>query len=107
MSAIVPAPAGSWTSRTKALVTTSPGNRAVMSGSSSPEPFGLKGTASLADAVGLGAAIDYLDRVGMENIARREIDLLHYGTAALETVPGLRIIGTAREKVGVLSFVRS
>jgi len=63
------------------------------------------GTASLADAVGLGAAIDYLDRVGMENIARREIDLLHYGTAALETVPGLRIIGTAREKVGVLSFV--
>jgi cysteine desulfurase/selenocysteine lyase len=63
------------------------------------------GTASLADAVGLGAAIDYLDRVGMENITRREIDLLHCGTAALETVPGLRIIGTAREKVGVLSFV--
>jgi len=55
--------------------------------------------------VGLGAAIDYLDRAGMENIARREIELLHYGTAALETVPGLRIIGTAREKVGVLSFV--
>jgi cysteine desulfurase / selenocysteine lyase len=63
------------------------------------------GTGSLADAVGLGAAIDYLDRVGMENIARREIELLYYGTAALETVPGLRIIGTAREKVGVLSFV--
>jgi cysteine desulfurase / selenocysteine lyase len=63
------------------------------------------GTGSLADAVGLGAAIDYLDRVGMENVARREIELLHYGTAALNTVPGLRIIGTAREKVGVLSFV--
>jgi cysteine desulfurase/selenocysteine lyase len=63
------------------------------------------GTGSLGDAVGLGAAIDYLDRAGMENIARREIELLHYGTAALETVPGLRIIGTAREKVGVLSFV--
>ena len=63
------------------------------------------GTGSLGDAVGLGAAIDYLDRAGMENIACREIELLHYGTAALETVPGLRIIGTAREKVGVLSFV--
>jgi len=63
------------------------------------------GTGSLGDAVGLGAAIDYLDRAGMENITRREIELLHYGTAALETVPGLRIIGTAREKVGVLSFV--
>jgi len=63
------------------------------------------GTGSLGDAVGLGAAIDYLDRAGMENIARREIELLHYGTAALATVPGLRIIGTAREKVGVLSFV--
>ena len=63
------------------------------------------GTGSLGDAVGLGAAIDYLDRVGMENVARREIELLHYATAALETVPGLRIIGTAREKVGVLSFI--
>jgi len=44
-------------------------------------------TGSLGDAVGLGAAIDYLDRAGMENIARREIELLHYGTAALATVP--------------------
>jgi cysteine desulfurase/selenocysteine lyase len=63
------------------------------------------GTGNIADAVGLGAAIDYLDRVGMENVSRREADLLHYGTEGLRRVPGLRIIGTAREKAGVLSFV--
>jgi cysteine desulfurase/selenocysteine lyase len=63
------------------------------------------GTGSIADAVGLGAAIDYLDRVGMENIARHEQDLLAYGTRALRDIPGLRLIGTAREKAGVLSFV--
>ena len=63
------------------------------------------GTGSIADAVGLGAAIDYLDRIGMANISRYEHELLVYGTAALERVPGLRIIGTAVEKTGVLSFV--
>jgi cysteine desulfurase/selenocysteine lyase len=63
------------------------------------------GTGNIADAVGLGAAIDYLDRVGMANISRYEHELLAYGTAALERVPGLRIIGTAAEKAGVLSFV--
>ena len=63
------------------------------------------GTGNIADAVGLGAAIDYLDRVGMANISRYEHELLVYGTAALERVPGLRIIGTAAEKAGVLSFV--
>jgi cysteine desulfurase/selenocysteine lyase len=63
------------------------------------------GTGNIADAVGLGAAIDYLDRVGMVNISRYEDELLIYGTAALEQVPGLRIIGTAAEKAGVLSFV--
>jgi cysteine desulfurase/selenocysteine lyase len=63
------------------------------------------GTGNIADAVGLGAAIDYLDRAGMENVTRREAELLRYGTAALERVPGLRIIGRAREKAGVLSFV--
>src|ERR1035438_3731787 len=63
------------------------------------------GTGNIADAVGLGAAIDYLDRVGMENIPRRETELLHYATAALQDIPGLRIIGTAPEKAGVLSFV--
>ncbi len=63
------------------------------------------GTGTIADAVGLGAALDYLDEIGLENIARYEHELLEYGTAGLLTVPGLRLIGTAREKAGVLSFV--
>jgi cysteine desulfurase/selenocysteine lyase len=63
------------------------------------------GTGNIADAVGLGAAIDYLSRIGMANIAAHEHELLTYGTQALLTVPGLRLIGTAREKAGILSFV--
>jgi cysteine desulfurase / selenocysteine lyase len=63
------------------------------------------GTGNIADAVGLGAALDYLDRIGMENVARHEHELLEYGTKELLTVPGLRIIGTAAEKAGVMSFV--
>ena len=63
------------------------------------------GTGNIADAVGLGAALDYVDEIGMENIATYEHELLNYGTAKLLTVPGLRLIGTAREKAGVLSFV--
>ncbi len=62
------------------------------------------GTGNIADAVGLGAAIDYLDRIGMENISRYEHLLLEYATGLLNQVPGLRIYGTAREKAGVLSF---
>lgn len=63
------------------------------------------GTGNIADAVGLGAALDYVSEIGMENIAAYEHDLLNYGTAKLLTVPGLRMIGTAREKAGVMSFV--
>lgn len=63
------------------------------------------GTGNIADAVGLGAAIDYLDRAGIANVARHEHDLLVYATGALLQIPGLRIIGTAKEKAGVLSFV--
>jgi cysteine desulfurase/selenocysteine lyase len=63
------------------------------------------GTGNIADAVGLGAAIDYLSRIGMANIAAHEHELLAYGTQALLTIPGLRLIGTAREKAGILSFV--
>jgi cysteine desulfurase/selenocysteine lyase len=63
------------------------------------------GTGNIADAVGLGAALDYVEQVGMENIAAYEHELLNYGTAGLLTVPGLRLIGTAREKAGVMSFV--
>lgn len=63
------------------------------------------GTGNIADAVGLGAALDYVQRIGMVNIHRYEHDLLVYGTEQLQRIPGLHIIGTAREKAGVLSFV--
>jgi cysteine desulfurase/selenocysteine lyase len=63
------------------------------------------GTPNIADAVGLGAALDYVSEVGIESIARHEHELLTYATAMLNTVPGLRIIGTAAEKAGVISFV--
>ena len=63
------------------------------------------GTGNIADAVGLGAALDYLERIGLENVARYEHDLLEYGARRLAEVPRLRPIGTAREKAGVLSFV--
>ena len=62
------------------------------------------GTGNIADAVGLGAAIDYLDRVGMANVSRHEHVLLTYATEGLQRIPGLHIIGTAKEKAGVLSF---
>jgi cysteine desulfurase / selenocysteine lyase len=69
-----------------------------------PERFEA-GTGNIADAVGLGAALDYVEQIGMESIAAYEHELLDYGTAGLLTVPGLRLIGTAREKAGVMSFV--
>jgi cysteine desulfurase/selenocysteine lyase len=72
----------------------------------SPPPAKFEaGTGNIADAVGLGAAIDYLDRVGMANITRYEAELLTYAIAQVQRVPGLHIIGTAKEKAGVLSFV--
>ncbi|WP_025102169.1 family 2A encapsulin nanocompartment cargo protein cysteine desulfurase, partial [Burkholderia sp. A1] len=63
------------------------------------------GTGNIADAVGLGAALDYVSRVGIELIARYEHDLLAYATARLAPVPGVRLVGTARDKASVLSFV--
>lgn len=63
------------------------------------------GTGNIADAVGLGAAVEYLERIGMEAIAHHEHALLVHGTRLLEAVPGLRLVGTAAEKAGVLSFV--
>jgi cysteine desulfurase/selenocysteine lyase len=63
------------------------------------------GTPNIADAVGLGAALDYVNRLGLVNIARHEQELLRYATAQLAGIPGLRIIGTAAEKVGLVSFV--
>jgi cysteine desulfurase / selenocysteine lyase len=63
------------------------------------------GTGNIADAAGLAAALDYVIRIGMANIERYEHDLLTYATAALQGVPGLRLIGTAQDKASVLSFV--
>jgi cysteine desulfurase/selenocysteine lyase len=63
------------------------------------------GTGSIGDAVGLGAAIDYLERIGMVNVARHEHELLVYATEAMQRIPGLHMIGTAHEKASVLSFV--
>ena len=63
------------------------------------------GTPDIAGVIGLDAAIDYLDQIGMDAVAAHEHDLLEYGTRALESISGLRLIGTAREKAGILSFV--
>jgi len=63
------------------------------------------GTPHIAGAVGLGAAIDYLAGLDRSAVEAHERDLLDYGTRALESVPGLRLIGTAKNKIGVLSFV--
>ncbi|UCV21177.1 family 2A encapsulin nanocompartment cargo protein cysteine desulfurase [Ferribacterium limneticum] len=63
------------------------------------------GTGNIADAVGLGAALDYVDRIGIENIARYEHDLLVYATRGLASIPGVRLIGTAADKASVASFV--
>ena len=71
-----------------------------------PPPLRFEaGTGNIADAVGLGAALEYIERIGMENIHAHEQGLLAYGTRLLRCIPGLRIIGTAPEKAGVLSFV--
>lgn len=62
------------------------------------------GTPPIAAAIGLAAAIDYLQGLGMDAIAEHEHDLLQYATAQLAAMPGVRLIGTAREKAAVLSF---
>lgn len=62
------------------------------------------GTGNIADAVGLGAALEYVERLGIDNIARYEHELLEYATKAMCNVPGLCLIGTAKEKASVLSF---
>ena len=63
------------------------------------------GTPNIAGGIGLGAALDYVTKVGLDRIIAYEHELLLYGTEALEQIPGLKIIGTAREKAAVLSFV--
>ena len=63
------------------------------------------GTPDIAGAIGLGAALDYLLRIGIARAGTHERELLAYGTELLNAIPGLRLIGTAHDKVGVLSFV--
>ena len=69
-------------------------------------PFKFEaGTPHIAGAIGLGAAIDYLGQVGLDAVMAYEHDLLAYGTALLQEIPGLRLVGTAAHKAGILSFV--
>jgi cysteine desulfurase/selenocysteine lyase len=63
------------------------------------------GTGNIADAVGLGTALEYVERIGIHAIERAEQDLLAYATPRLLAIPGLRLFGTAAHKAGVLSFV--
>lgn len=63
------------------------------------------GTPAIEAAVGLGAAIDYVQSLGLDNIAAHEADVLAYASRAMQQVPGLRLVGTARHKCSVLSFV--
>ena len=63
------------------------------------------GTPNIAGAIGLGKAVDYLQEIGLPVIQAHEDDLLSYATRAVSAVPGVRLIGTARSKVGVLSFL--
>ncbi len=63
------------------------------------------GTPNIAGVIGLGAAIDYVTGLGLGAIAAHEDELLRYGTERLQAIPGLRIVGTAKKKAGVLSFV--
>jgi len=63
------------------------------------------GTPNIAGAIGLGAAVDYLQDLGMENVATWEAELLAYGTEKLAQIDGFRMIGTAAHKAGVMSFV--
>jgi len=62
------------------------------------------GTPDIAGAIGLGAAIEYVEKFGLANIARHENELLKYATEAVSDLKGIKIIGTAKEKIGVLSF---
>lgn len=63
------------------------------------------GTGNLADAAGLAAALEYLEQIGLENIARHEHELLDYALAGLKSIPGIKLFGTAPDKVSVMSFL--
>jgi cysteine desulfurase/selenocysteine lyase len=63
------------------------------------------GTPNIAGTIGLAAAIEYVEKIGMQQIAAYESELLDYGTELLAAIPGLRMLGTAKEKAGVFSFL--
>jgi cysteine desulfurase/selenocysteine lyase len=63
------------------------------------------GTPNIADTIAFKAALDFISQTGKENIRKHEDELLHYATEKLEQIPGLKIIGTAKEKISVVSFV--
>jgi cysteine desulfurase/selenocysteine lyase len=63
------------------------------------------GTPDIAGAIALGAAVEYLERLGLEKIEQHEHELLAYATEKVSVIPGVKLIGTARNKAGVLSFV--
>lgn len=69
-------------------------------------PFKFEaGTPPISAGIGLGTAVDYLMDIGMDNIQRRETELLNYATSKMEGIDGLRIIGTAKNKASVISFL--
>ncbi|MDW8295714.1 MAG: cysteine desulfurase [Raineya sp.] len=69
-------------------------------------PFKFEaGTPNIADVIALGKALDFVDEIGKENIAQHEAQLLEYATEKVQNIDGLKIIGTASQKAGVLSFV--
>jgi len=63
------------------------------------------GTPDISGPIGLRAALEYINRLGIENIERHEHDLLEYATKRVSALPGIKLIGTAKQKAGVLSFV--
>ncbi len=63
------------------------------------------GTPNIADAIAFKAALDFVNQTGKENIRKHEEELLHYATNELQQIPGVKIIGTAKEKVSVVSFI--
>jgi len=63
------------------------------------------GTPNIAGTIGLAAAIEYVEKIGMQQIAAYESELLDYGTELLAAIPGLRMLGTAKKKAGVYSFL--
>jgi cysteine desulfurase/selenocysteine lyase len=63
------------------------------------------GTPNIADTIGLGAAFEYLNGLGLDQIERHEAEVLDYATKSVAAISGVRVVGTAKEKAGVLSFV--